>query len=318
MIFDEKMKKGAILAPMAGFTDLAFRTLCAEFGALSCVTEMVSAKAIDFENKKTETLYVTKDLGIPQGIQLFGDNPQIMSKVVRDVINDLDFDYIDINMACPMPKIVKNGEGCALMDNPLLAHEIVSKMVKFSNKPISVKIRLGMKLSKINAGEFAKVLEEAGASHISLHGRSRDMYYSGEALIDEIAKVKEKISIPLIANGDIFSPEDAKRVLEDSSCDAIMVGRGALGKPWLFKQIKEYFETGEYSDDLDSNSRVEIIRRQYFMMKEYKPEKVALLEMRKHSARYLKGLPSSSQAKEAINRAKDEKEFLEILDSFMI
>ncbi len=310
-------KKGAFLAPMAGFTDLAFRKICSDYGALYSVTEMVSAKAINYKNEKTKTLYAYEEMGHPQGIQLFGNDPSIISKVIKEVINDLSYDIIDFNMACPVPKIFKNNEGSALMKDPVLASKIVSEAVKVSKKPISVKIRLGVSQDTINAAEFATVLEEAGASFIALHGRTRDMYYSGKSMVEEIAKVKEAINIPLIANGDIFSPEDAKRVIEITNCDAIMLGRGALGRPWLFRQIREYLESGRYSENPSAIEIVDIIKRQFRLMKKYKPEKLALLEMRKHSHRYIKGLYGASNVKDKINKAGSEEEFFDCLSHLL-
>ncbi len=314
-IFNENKYKNVFLAPMAGFTDLAFRAICDEYKAKYSVTEMVSCKAISYKNEKTKTLYTYKKLKSPQGIQLFGNNPSIISQVIKDVVNDLEYDVIDFNMACPVPKIFKNNEGSALMQDSVLASKIVSEAVKVSKKPISVKIRLGVTKDKINASEFAKVLEEAGASFIAIHGRTRDMYYSGKAMIDEIAKVKQAINIPLIANGDIFKPEDAENMFKQTNCDAIMLGRGALGKPHLFKQIEDYFKTGIYSDELTASEIVDIIKKQYLMMKEYKPEKLALLEMRKHSHRYIKGLYGASSVKDKINKANTEEEFFTCLDT---
>ncbi len=314
-IFNDNRHKNVFLAPMAGFTDLAFRAICADYNAKYSVTEMVSAKAINYKNEKTKTLYTYKDLGYPQGIQLFGNDPVIISKVIKEVINDLEYDVIDFNMACPVPKIFKNNEGSALMKDPILASKIVSEAVKVSQRPISVKIRLGVDDEHINASDFARVLEEAGASFIALHGRTRAMYYSGNARIDEIAKVKEAISIPLIANGDIFEPEDAKRMFDQTNADAIMLGRGALGKPWLFKQIEDFFETGIYQAKLSADDIIAAIKKQYLLMKEYKPEKLALLEMRKHSHRYIKGLYGASSVKDKINKAKSEDEFFACLDT---
>ncbi len=315
-LFNDNIK-GAFLAPMAGFTDLAFRQVCSDYGALYSVTEMVSAKAINYKNEKTKTLYAYKDLGHPQGIQLFGNDPAIISKVIKEVINELSYDIIDFNMACPLPKIFKNNEGSALMQDPILASKIVSEAVKVSKKPISVKIRLGVSQDNMNASEFAKVLEEAGASFITLHGRTRDMYYSGKSMVEEIAKVKEAINIPLIANGDIFSPEDAKNVIEITNCDAIMLGRGALGRPWLFRQISEYLDSGSYSEVPSASEIVNIIKKQFRLMKEYKPEKLALLEMRKHSHRYIKGLYGASNVKDKINKAGSEEEFFACLSHLL-
>lgn len=313
-LFGETAKKGAFLAPMAGFTDLAFRQICAEYGALYSVTEMVSCKALDFRNERTKNLYEYQDVGHPQGIQLFGSEPLTIARVIEETVNELPYAFIDFNMACPVPKIFKNNEGSALMQNPALAGEIVRSAVKVSKKPFSVKIRLGVSRDRINACEFAKLLEDAGASFVTVHGRTRDMYYSGKAMTEEIAKVKASVSIPVIANGDIFSPEDAKRVLTETNCDAIMVGRGALGNPYLFRQISDYLQTGTYEKNMPPSEIVSLIQRQFRMMLDYKPEKVALMEMRKHAHRYLKGLYGASSVKDRINRANSEAEFFACLE----
>lgn len=314
-IGNKELKKGAVLAPMAGVTDRAFREICKSYGASCTITEMVSAKAVDYGNKKTKTIYITEKSDVPVGIQIFGSHAPTMARVVRDVFNKLDFDFIDINMGCPVNKIVKNGEGSALMLDDLNSYNIVKDIVSVSNKPVSVKIRLGFTKDKIKADKFAKILEEAGASFISVHGRTRDMFYSGEAMYEEIAKIKENINIPVIANGDIFSPEKAKKVLEITGCDSIMVGRGALGRPWIFAQIRDFLETGYYRKDPEISERAKIILDQYERMKLYKPEHIALLEMRKHSLWYLKGMPDMAKIKNAINSCAADGEFTDIIKS---
>ncbi len=314
------LKQGAFLAPMAGVTDRAFRALCIEYGATGAITEMVSCMAIDFGNKKTESLYVLEKSNVPVGIQVFGSHAPTMARVVRDVINHLeyDFEFLDINMGCPVNKIVKNGEGSALMLDLLNAYNIASSLVSVSDKPVSVKMRLGYSNETINAAKFAKVMEEAGVSFLSVHGRTREMFYSGDAMLDEIAKVKQAVAIPVIANGDIFTPEDAKNALEVTGCDAVMVGRGAMGRPWLFSQIRDYFKRGSYEPAPGLAERAELILRQYNHMKTYKTERVALLEMRKHSAWYLKGMPGMAKIKDAVNRCVSEDEFFKVIEGLKL
>lgn len=302
------------MAPMAGFTDLAFRKICAEYGSLYSVTEMVSCKAIEFGNRKTETLYTYEKMPCPQGIQLFGSEPETVKRVIDELVNQLDYDVIDFNMACPVPKIFNNNEGSALMKNPELAGKIVRAAVSVSKKPFSVKIRLGVSEDRINAADFAKVLEDAGCAFITVHGRTRDMYYSGTAMLEEIAKVKRAISIPLIANGDITSPEEAERMFAETGCDAVMIGRGALGKPFLFRQIRDYFETGSYDVSRTAAELVELMKRQYLMMLDYKSDKLALMEMRKHSHRYLRGIPGATRYKDKINHCRNREEYFSCLE----
>lgn len=314
-IANKELEKGAILAPMAGVTDLAYRKLCLEYGASATVTEMVSCKALEYGDRKTEVLCLLDEPEVhPQGIQIFGSDANVMKLVVRDKLSKFKPDFIDVNMGCPVPKIVKNGEGSALMLDDLKAYNIISEIKKVCPVPLSVKIRLGFTLDRIKAVSFSKVLEEAGADFIACHARTRDMFYSGEAIIEEIAKIKAAISIPVIANGDIFTPEQAKKVLALTNADAIMVGRGALGKPWIFKQIKDYLTKGSYDADPDLMERAELILRQFNMMLTYKSERSALLEMRKHAAWYLKGLDNSSAVKNAINHCADRNEFLSLID----
>lgn len=315
-IGNKELQKGAILAPMAGVTDYAYRRLAAEYGAVATVTEMVSCKALEYGDKKTEVLCLLEEkTSFPQGIQIFGSEANVMKLAVKNKLLPLKPDFIDINMGCPVPKIVKNGEGSALMLDDLQAHHIVSEIKKVCTVPLSVKIRLGFTRDRIKAASFAKVLEEAGADFIACHARTRDMFYSGEALIEEIAKIKQAVKIPVIANGDIFSPEQALKVLEMTRADAIMVGRAALGKPWIFKQIKDYLTKGTYEPEPEIGERADIIMRHFNMMLEYKSERTALLEMRKHAAWYLKGLTHSAKVKNEINHCLDKVVFLELIEA---
>lgn len=315
-IGNRELEGGAILAPMAGVTDYAYRRLAEEYGATALITEMVSCKALEYGDKKTEVLCLLDgESKVPQGIQIFGSEANVMKLAVRNSLLPFQPDFIDINMGCPVPKIVKNGEGSALMLDDLKAYHIVSEIKKVCTVPLSVKIRLGFTRDRVKAASFAKVLEDAGADFIACHARTRDMFYSGEAMIEEIAKIKEAVKIPVIANGDIFRPEDALRALKITGADAIMVGRGALGKPWIFKQIKDYLETGSYEPEPSIDERADIIIRHFNMMLEYKSERTALLEMRKHAAWYLKGLSHSSKIKNELNHCLDKTVFFELIEA---
>jgi len=239
-----ELRNQTVLAPMAGVTDLPFRLLCHEQGAGLLSMEMVSAKAISFHNKNTESLMEIDEKEHPIALQLFGSDPDLISEVAKR-IEERPFDILDINMGCPVPKVVNNGEGSALMKNPKLIGEIVEKTVKAIKKPVTIKIRKGFNDSLINAVEIAKIAEQSGAAAIAVHGRTREQYYSGKADWDIIRQVKEAVKIPVIGNGDVTSPEMAKAMLEQTGCDGVMIGRGAKGNPWIFRQIVHYLETGE-------------------------------------------------------------------------
>lgn len=310
-----KFKNGALLAPMAGVTDRAFRSICLDCGALSAITEMVSCKAVEFGNKKTALIYGLEDSASPEGVQIFGNNPNVMASATRRILEDITPDFIDINMGCPVPKIVKNGEGSALMLDEALAYDIVSAVVQASTVPVTCKIRLGFTKDRIKAADFARVLEQAGAAFVSVHARTRDMFYAGNAMLDEIALVKQAVSIPVIANGDIFTPESAKAAFEITGADAIMIGRGAMGAPWLFSQVSSFLQTGSYLKAPPLKTRAEYILRQYRHMCEYKPTRVALLEMRKHAAWYLKGLENMASVRASINRCENEDAFISLVCS---
>lgn len=295
-----------ILAPMAGVTDLPFRLLCKEQGADLIYTEMVSAKGIYYHNKNTKPLLEIHPSEHPVSLQLFGSDPAIMAEMAKR-IEELDFDILDINMGCPVPKIVNNGDGSALMKQPELAGRIVEAVVKAIRKPVTVKIRKGFLREENTAASFAKVLEESGASAIAVHGRTREQYYSGEADWDVIKSVKDTVKIPVIGNGDIFSREDAERMLKETGCDAVMIGRGARGNPWIFHQIK-------YGSERPSRHEViHMILRHASMQVEWKGEYMGIREMRKHVAWYTTGYPASSKLRNFVNQIESLAELKELL-----
>ena len=289
-----------ILAPMAGVTDLPFRLLCKEQGAGLLCMEMVSAKAIQYNNKNTKALLEIHPEELPVSLQLFGSDPDVISEIAKR-IEELPFSILDINMGCPVPKIVKNGEGSALMKNPKLVYEIVRKTARAIQKPVTVKIRKGFDDTCINAVEIAKIIEDAGGKAVAVHGRTREQYYSGKADWDIIRQVKEAVSIPVIGNGDVFTPEDAKRMVEETGCDGIMVARGAKGNPWIFREIAEYLETGRKPPRPSADELKAMILRHGQMMLEFKGETAGMREMRKHVAWYTAGYPNSAALRNDIN-----------------
>lgn len=303
-----------ILAPMAGVTDLPFRLLCSEQGAgLTCM-EMVSAKAIWYGNKNTESLLeIHPDEG-PTSLQLFGSDPKIVSEMAKR-IEDRPFAILDINMGCPVPKIVGNGEGSALMREPKLAGEIIAATVKAIEKPVTVKIRKGFDAEHVNAVEMAKIAEDAGAAAVAVHGRTREQFYSGEADWEIIAKVKEAVSIPVIGNGDVTDGKSAEKLLVQTGCDGVMIGRAARGNPWLFKQIAAYLKEGHTLPPPTTEEKREMILRHAALQMEIKGEYTGVREMRKHLSWYTAGLPGSARLRGSVNQAESFAEIERLVES---
>ncbi len=306
-------EKTVALAPLAGVSDKTMRTLCIEYGAQLCVTEMISAKAVCYGDKKTLELADIGDAERPCSLQLFGSEPDIMAKAAEKMLV-FSPAAIDINMGCPVGKIVKNGEGSALMKNPALAAEIVKAVKRAVDIPVTVKFRSGFDKEHINAVDFAKVLCEAGADMLCIHGRTREQMYSGKADRSIMAAVKAASSVPVLANGDVFSPEDAKSILEETGCDGVMVARGALGAPYIFSQIKEYLATGEYKIPSEQE-KLMLAMRHIRMLVAHKGKHIGIMEARKHLAWYIKGMNGCAKARDEINRATSIAQFEQILNN---
>lgn len=304
-----------VLAPMAGVTDLPFRLLCRECGAGLLCTEMVSAKAISYKNKNTYDLMRIASGENPVSLQIFGSEPELMGEVVKQ-IEDNPCDIIDINMGCPVPKVVNNGEGSALMKNPRLVGEIVASVSRATKKPVTIKIRKGFDDEHINAVEIAKIAEDNGAAAIAVHGRTRDQYYAGKADWNIIRQVKEAVSIPVIGNGDVSCAKAAKAMLEETKCDGIMIGRAVRGNPWLFEQINHYLTTGR---EIDKPGREEVrtmILRHAQGLIAHKGEFTGIHEMRKHVAWYTAGFPHSAQLRRRVNEVESYEDLEELLMRF--
>ena len=301
-----------ILAPMAGVTDLPFRLLCKEQGAGLLCMEMVSAKAILYKNRNTESLLEIDPRENPVSLQLFGSDPEIISTIAHQ-IEERPFDILDLNMGCPVPKIVNNGEGSALMKNPKLAGEIIRETVKAIDKSVTVKIRKGFDDEHINAVEMAKIAEDAGAAAVAVHGRTREQFYSGRADWDIIRQVKEAVSIPVIGNGDLLTAEDVIAMEAQTGCDGFMIARGAQGNPWIFRQILHYFETGEHLAKPTLEEVTQMILRHARMMLEFKGEYIGIREIRKHAAWYTAGYPNSARLRVAINNVESFEALEELL-----
>ena len=301
-----------ILAPMAGVTDLPFRLLCREQGAGLLCMEMVSAKAIYYNNKNTETLMEIHESENPVSLQLFGSDPNIISEMAKR-IEERPFDILDINMGCPVPKVVNNGEGSALMKQPKLVEEILTKTVKAIKKPVTIKIRKGFDDSMINAVEIAKIAEGCGVSGIAVHGRTREQYYSGKADWDSIRQVKEAVAIPVIGNGDITCAKDAVNMGKQTGCDGFMIGRGAQGNPWIFHQILEYFRTGKEPDKPSVDEMTETLLRHARLLIEIKGEYTGMREIRKHAAWYISGYKNSAKMRGRINEVETYQQLEELL-----
>ena len=307
-----KLENDLILGPMAGVTDLPFRLLCKEQGAGLLCMEMVSAKGIMYNNKNTKFLLTIDERERPVSLQLFGSDADIISEQAKR-IEELPFDILDINMGCPVPKIVNNGDGSALMKNPLLAGEIIEKTARAIQQPVTVKIRKGFDEEHINAVEMAHIAQESGAAAIAVHGRTREQYYSGKADWEIIRKVKEAVKIPVIGNGDVWTPQDAIDMRKQTGCDGVMIGRGAQGNPWIFKQILHYEQTGELLEKPSPQEVTEMILRHAKMQMEFKGEYTGMREIRKHAAWYTAGYKNSAKLRGKINETETYEELKELL-----
>ena len=308
-----EIKNNVILAPMAGVTDFPFRLLCKEMGCGLLYTEMVSAKAIMYNNKNTEALLKVTPQENPIAVQLFGSEPAVMSEIAKR-IEERPFDIIDVNMGCPVPKVVNNGEGSALLKNPKLVGEIVEAMAKAVKKPVTVKIRAGFDETSINAPQIAHVIQESGGAAVAVHARTRQQYYSGHADWDVISRVKEAVSIPVIGNGDILCGEDAVKMFEQTKCDAVMIGRGAQGNPWIFKQINDYMTNGTEFTKPSENEVCDMIMRHAVMLIEAKGEYTGIREMRKHFAWYTAGMKHAAVLRNEVNHVEHIEQLEELVN----
>lgn len=306
-----------ILAPMAGVCNSAFRSICKEMGAALVCAEMVSDKGMVYNSKKTKDMLYFEESERPISQQIFGSDKETFVKAAKMVYEIMHPDIIDINMGCPVPKVaVRSQAGSALLKDPQKIYEIVSAVVNTVPVPVTVKIRSGWDNNSINAVEVAKTVEAAGASAITVHGRTRSQLYSGKVDLDIIKKVKENVSIPVIGNGDIIDIESAKKMLEYTKCDAIMIGRGALGNPWLIKEIDTYLKTGKIIDKPSYKEKIDMCHKHLAYLLKIKNEHIAVLEMRSHIAWYVKGLPYQKEVKSLIFKAQTKEEITEILDNY--
>ena len=313
-----ELENSLVLAPMAGVTDLPFRLLCKEQGVGLICMEMVSAKAIYYKNKNTESLLEIHPEETPVSLQLFGSDADIMSEMAKK-IEERPFSILDINMGCPVPKVVNNGEGSALMKNPELVKKIVSKVSKAINKPVTVKIRKGFDDEHINAVEIAKIAEEAGAAAIAVHGRTREQYYSGKADWEIIAKVKDAVSIPVIGNGDVTDADSALKMMKDTRCDGVMIGRAVQGNPWIFREILSQMNDGIILPRPSLEEMRDTIIRHAALLLKYKGEYTAIREMRKHVSWYTTGLPNSAKFRKLVNEMETMEELIDTVNKlFMV
>lgn len=294
-----EIKGHAALAPMAGVADRAFRELCTSYGAAYVVSEMVSSKGLTMQDKKSKELLYLSQKERPAGAQIFGDNPEIMAQAA---LNTMSFnpEFIDINMGCPAPKIAGNGGGSALLKNPPLISEIVESVVKVSPVPVTVKIRIGWDLETVNAVEVAKRIEAAGAAALTVHGRTRTQMYAPPVYLDEIAKVKKAVKIPVIGNGDIVDGKSARQMLDETGCDFLMIGRGALGRPWIFESVNAYLENGTVLPEPPIDERMRVMTEHIKLICEYKGERVGMREARKHAAWYIKGIRGAAAFRQEV------------------
>ena len=304
------------LSPMAGVTDLPFRTICKEKGCGMLYTEMINAKALCYDDENTKKMLNLEDDGHPVAVQIFGSDPEYMGKAAA-IMNQYTNDILDINMGCPAPKVIKNGDGSALMRNPKLAAEVLTAVVKNSEKPVTLKIRKGWDDNSVNALEIAKIAEECGISALAIHGRTREQFYSGKADWDIIAEIKQSINIPVIGNGDVFDVQDAVNMLEKTKCDAIMIGRGSQGNPWIFNRINHYMKTGEVLPEPTLEEKISTAIKHMNLAVAEHGEYVAVREMRKHIGWYLKGLKNSAKYRDQINKITDYKEVISMLEEYV-
>lgn len=312
-----KTENNVFLAPMAGVTDLTYRLICKGFGCGLIYTEMVSAKGMFYKSENTKALMKIDPMERPAAIQLFGSDPKIMAYAAAKA-EEAGADLIDINMGCPTPKIVNNGDGSALMKNPQLAGEIINAAVKQVKIPVTVKIRKGWDENTVNAVEIARIAEQQGASAVAVHGRTREQFYTGKADWNIIKEVKEALSIPVIGNGDIYSPQDAKRMMAETSCNAVLIGRGAQGNPWIFERTIKYLENGILPDEPTPRERVEMLMTHMRMLIMQKGEYIGIKEMRKHASWYLKSLPGACNIKNQIFTMTKKQEIDELLNAYLV
>ena len=312
---DFELDNDVFLAPMAGVTDLPFRLICKEHGCGLLYTEMINAKALCFDDQKTKKMLNILEEELPVAIQIFGSEPEYMGKAA-EILNEYPNEILDINMGCPAPKVVKNGDGSALMKTPELAKRVMSAVVENSKKPVTVKIRKGWDDNHLNALEIAKIAQECGVSAITIHGRTREQYYAGKADWDIIKVLKNELDIPVIGNGDVASVEDAKKIKEYTDCDAIMIGRGAQGNPWIFERVNHYLKTGEVLPEPTKEEKIDVAIRHMNLAVKEDGEFVAVREMRKHIGWYLKGMKHSARFRDEINRMESVQEVIDTLNRY--
>ena len=311
-----ELENNLILAPMAGVTDLSFRKICKEFGPGLVCTEMVSSKAIFYDDSKTKLLMKTEGEKRPISMQIFGSDEETMGYAAK-YVSELA-DIVDINMGCPAPKVVKNGDGSKLLLDIEKAEKVIRSVVKNSSKPVTLKLRKGWDLNNIVAVEFAQMAENAGVSAITIHGRTRTEMYSGKADLDIIKKVKDSVKIPVIGNGDVVDEESALKMFEYTGVDGIMIGRGTFGNPWIFERIKYFLETGEKLPEISKGEKLRVIKKHIELELQEKEEITAIREMRKHIAWYTKNMPNSSEFRNEINKIEDKDELIKKVEEFFI